>query len=97
MIKLLTIILTLFISNFALAETANCKSILQKLKPSCNIVGAGAKKLKKLSEDNKTVGDTLGNAGIIKKKSKGEEKLTLKELSNKHKTINDTIKTLKKK
>ena len=58
--------------------------MLQKLKPSCNMIGKGAKKLKVISENNKTINQTLENSGVIKKNKK---KLSLKELNEKYKSI----------
>ena len=52
-------------NNVSLAEDDKCQTALQKLKPSCNIIGKGAKKLKQLSEENKTINQTYEN---IKKK-----------------------------
>jgi hypothetical protein len=91
----ITIIL-LFFSSFSgiNAEENNCKSALQKLKPSCNFLGKSAKKLKNYSENNKTIGQTLKNKGVIK----DEKSLTLKELNKKYKPIKlGTLKELNKK
>lgn len=80
-----TTIIILFFSSYSIinAEENNCTSALQKLKPSCNLLGKGAKKLKNFSDNNKTIGQTLKNKGVIK-----ENKIpTLKELNEKYKPI----------
>ena len=66
-----------------------CNTALNKLKPECNFIGKGAKKLKAISENNKTINKSLENAGILKKKdnTKDKKKMTLKELNKKFKPI----------
>ena len=98
MVNIYITIILLFFSGYSVinAEENNCKSALQKLKPGCNILGKSAKKLKNFSENNKTIGQTLKNKGVIK----GEKKkpLTLKELNKKYKPIKlGTLKELNKK
>ena len=85
--KLLVIITALAISTFSLTHAADeCESALAKLKPSCNILGTGVKKMKEFSSKNQTIEQSLG----IKKKD-GEKRKSLKEFSSEHKTINQTI------
>ena len=48
-------------SSQLLAENVNCDTRLSKLKPACNFVGKGFKKLKKVSEDNKTINQSYNN------------------------------------
>jgi hypothetical protein len=66
-----------------------CESALSKLKPSCNILGTGIKKMKEFSSKNQTIGQSLG----IEKNKDGSKKnkKTLREISAEHKTINQTI------
>lgn len=82
---LITSILLIFLSNYTIlnAKEKNCQSVLQKLKPSCNVLGKGAKKLKMISENNKTVSQTLKNQGV----KINEKSLSLKELNKKYKPI----------
>ena len=55
------ILITLFIicfSNNLYADVKNenkCKSAIQKLKPSCNIIGSTMEKMKKFSKEHKTI------------------------------------------
>jgi hypothetical protein len=77
--------LILFLSTSVYANEINCKSALSKLKPECNFIGKGAKKLKMISENNKTIDQSLENIGILKKDRK--KKISLKELNEKYKPI----------
>ena len=58
------ILITLFIicfSNNLYADVKNenkCKSTIQKLKPSCNIIGSTMEKMKKFSKEHKTIYQT---------------------------------------
>ncbi|MDC0902982.1 hypothetical protein OAS21_00795 [Pelagibacteraceae bacterium] len=53
-----------------LSAEEKCKSLLSKLNPDCNFIGKGAKKLKTISENNKTVGEATNNIGETIKKLK---------------------------
>ena len=81
---ILLIIIFLIPHNIAFADQ-NCETMLQKLKPSCNVIGKGAKKLKKISENNKKINQTLENKGVITEKNK--KNFSLKELNKKYKPI----------
>ena len=84
-----TLSLILFLSTSMYANEIKCNTTLSKLKPECNFIGKGAKKLKSISENNKTIGKSLENAGVLKKKDniKDKKKMTLKELNEKYKPI----------
>tara|TARA_B100000767_G_scaffold240155_1_gene235786 strand:+ start:1380 stop:1700 length:321 start_codon:yes stop_codon:yes gene_type:complete len=84
-----TLSLILFLSTSIYANEIKCNTTLSKLKPECNFIGKGAKKLKSISENNKTIGQSLVNAGVLKKKDniKDKKKMTLKELNEKYKPI----------
>ena len=82
--KFILLILIFLIPHNITFANKNCEKMLQKLKPSCNMIGKGAKKLKVISENNKTINQTLENSGVIKKNKK---KLSLKELNEKYKSI----------
>ena len=45
-------------NNISYSNQPKCETALQKLKPSCNFIGEGAKKLKEISEENKTIDET---------------------------------------
>ena len=90
-ILITTAIITFFTLPFAYADS-NCESALSKLKPSCNILGTGVKKMKEFSSKNQTIGQSLGM-----EKKEGSKKKTLKEFSSEHKTINQTIEKLQNK
>ena len=47
--------------SFANPELKNCETALQKLKPSCNIIGTGMEKLRNFSEKNKTLDQSFKN------------------------------------
>ena len=81
---ILLIIIFLIPNNIAFADQ-NCETMLQKLKPSCNVINKGAKKIKKISENNKTINQTLANKGVITEKKK--KNFSLKELNKKYKPI----------
>lgn len=72
------------LNNISYSNEIKCQTTLQKLRPACNFIGKGTKKLKSISDNNKTINQTLENAGILKKDRK---KMTLKELNEKYKTI----------
>ena len=60
--------IVLFNSNiYANEDNKNCASALAKLKPKCNVIGSGVKKLKEFSKENKTIDQTYRN---IKEKLK---------------------------
>ena len=84
-----TLSLILFLSTSIYANEIKCNTTLSKLKPECNFIGKGAKKLKSISENNKTIAKSLINAGVLKKKDniKDKKKMTLKELNEKYKPI----------
>ena len=63
-----TLSLILFLSTSMYANEIKCNTTLSKLKPECNFIGKGAKKLKSISENNKTIAKSLINAGVLKKK-----------------------------
>ena len=52
---IILIFILIFCSSQLLAKEIKCDSILSKLKPACNFIGKGAKKLKIISENNKTI------------------------------------------
>ena len=56
--KILTIFFIIILNNISYSNQPKCETALQKLKPSCNFIGEGAKKLKKISEENKTIDKT---------------------------------------
>ena len=65
--KILTIFFIISLNNISYSNQPKCETALQKLKPSCNFIGTGAKKLKELSEKNKTIDQTYNT---IKEKIK---------------------------
>jgi hypothetical protein len=89
---ILSIIIIMCSSGVLLA--ANCEGTLAKLKPSCNFVGKGVQQMKNFSKNNKTIGKSLENAGVIKK---NKTRKTLKQIAEENKTIDQTIKNMKKK
>ena len=66
--KIILVLSLLLIPNISQAETksAKCNTVLNKLKPSCNMLGGAFKKLKKFSAENQTITDTYKN--VTKKK-----------------------------
>ena len=89
---ILSIIIIMCSSGVLLA--ANCEGTFAKLKPSCNFVGKGVQQMKNFSKNNKTIGKSLENAGVIKK---NKTRKTLKQIAEENKTIDQTIKNMKKK
>ena len=71
-------------STTAYSNEIKCNTALSKLKPECNFIGKGAKKLKSISENNKTINQSLENFGVLEKKDP-KKKITLKELNKKYK------------
>ena len=65
--KILIFFFILNLNNVSYSNEIKCETTLQKLKPSCNFIGTGAKKLKELSEKNKTIDQTYNT---IKEKIK---------------------------
>ena len=90
--KKITLLILIFLFNsniYAEENNVNCASVLAKLKPKCNVIGTGVKKLKEFSSKNKTIEQTLGI-------EKGKKK-SLKEFSKENKTIDQTYRNIKKK
>ena len=81
---LFKLIIILICSSPAYSNEVKCNTTFSKLKPECNFIGKGAKKLEAISEKNKTINQSLENVGIIKKNKK---KMSLKELNEKYKPI----------
>ena len=77
-------------------KKVGCETAIEKLKPSCNI-GKAFNKLRSFSDKNKTIGQSLGNVGILDNTKINKKPTTLKEFSEKHKTIDKTIKEIRKK
>ena len=65
--KILIIFFIINFNNVSYSSENKCETALQKLKPSCNFIGKGAKKLKEISEENKTIDQTYNK---IKEKIK---------------------------
>jgi len=65
--KIIIIISIVCLSKIANAESTKCQTMLQKLNPDCNFIGKGAKKLKQISKENKTIDQTFNK---IKEKIK---------------------------
>ena len=67
--KIVLVLSLLVIPNISQAnsKSVNCNTALNKLKPSCNILGDTFKKLKTFSAEDQTITDTYKN--ITKKKS----------------------------
>ena len=60
--KYLLIITFFIIPSSVIADTKNnCEGVLAKLKSECNIVGKSMNKLKKFSDKNKTIDQSLEN------------------------------------
>ena len=57
--KILTIFFIISLNNISYSNQPKCETALQKLKPSCNFIGEGAKKLKEISEENKTIDEKI--------------------------------------
>ena len=84
-----------FIMLFSTTVYSNeikCNSPLSKLKPECNFIGKGAKKLKSISENNKTINQSLENLGVVEKKDpkKNAVSQTDLHLSVRHRYSNET-------
>jgi hypothetical protein len=79
------LVILLFCSTSVYSNEPNCSTTFSALKPDCNFIGKSAKKLKSISENNKTIDKTLENKGILKKDRK--KNLSLKELNEKYKPI----------
>ena len=60
--KIIFIILFIILVNNSLYADANnenkCKSVIQKLKPSCNVIGSTMAKMKEFSKEHKTIDQT---------------------------------------
>ena len=80
------VLFLLLFNTSVFSNEIKCNTILSKLKPECNFIGIGAKKLKLISNNNKTINQSLENAGVIEKKDP-KKKMTLKELNEKYKPI----------
>ena len=89
--KMKILITSLMISVFAfsLSYAEECTGVLAKLKPSCNAIGSGIKKMKDFSSKNQTIGQSLGMES-----SKKDKKKKLKEFSAEHSTIDKTFKKI---
>ena len=90
--KVKILITSLIISAFAfsLSYAEECTGVLAKLKPSCNAIGSGIKKMKDFSSKNQTIGQSLG----MESSKKDKNLKTLKEFSAEHSTIDKTIKKI---
>jgi len=80
------VLFLLLFNTSVFSNETKCNTTLSKLKPECNFIGIGAKKLKSISNNNKTINQSLENAGVIAKKDP-KKKMTLKELNEKYKPI----------
>jgi len=89
MMKIINLLLVFVFLNLSNANATECLTALQKLKPSCNVIGKSYQKLKVFSKKHKTINGSSDK--------KGQKKLSLKEFSKKHKTIGDTLKSMGKK
>jgi hypothetical protein len=58
---LVPVFVLIFCSSQLLAKDFKCDTKISKLKPACNFIGKGANKLKKLSENNKTINQSYIN------------------------------------
>jgi hypothetical protein len=56
-----SVLVLIFCSTHLLAKDVKCDSQLSKLKPACNFIGKSAKKLKMISENNKTIDQSYKN------------------------------------
>ena len=60
--KILYIFIVLIFScNPINAKEVKCDTVLNKLKPKCNLIGKGMDKMKKFSKNNKTLDQSFGN------------------------------------
>ena len=88
--KIILIVIIIFYPiNILAEEKVGCNTALEKIKPECNVIGSGIKKLKEFSSKNKTIEQSLG---IDKNKKK-----SLKEFSKENKTLDQTYKNIKDK
>ena len=83
---LIVTIMSVFFYTPTFADSNECASMLDKLKPKCNMLGSSAKKLKEISEKTKT--QEVRNPGGA---------IDLKKLNKENKTIGQTIERIKKK
>jgi hypothetical protein len=95
--KLIYSLFIIVCSSTILYGADNCDGALAKLKPSCNFVGKGVEKMKDFSKNNKTIGQSLENVGVIKKKETDKPKKTLKQIAKENKTIDQTIRNMENK
>ena len=93
-ISLLVIIFSISTIN---AEEPKCDTKLSKLKPACNI-GKAMKGLKKNSENHKTIEEQLKGTEERKAKiaernerKKNKKKFNLREFSERHQTIGQSL------
>ena len=60
--KILYIFIVLIFNSYAVnAEEVKCDTALSKLNPKCNFVGKGMEKMKKFSQENKTLDQSYKN------------------------------------
>ncbi len=87
------LIVTFFIlTTVNVANTKEkCEGVMAKLKKECNILGQSMDKMKKFSDKNKTIGQSLGIS------NEGDKKKSLREFSDENKTIGQTYKNIKEK
>lgn len=92
MLKIILILVAFVFAKPLYADDTKCNTALSKLKPSCNALGAGVKKLKKFSSENQTIGQSLG----MKKAGEPGSK-TLKDITKENKTVDQTYRNIKEK
>ena len=61
MMRTILFFLLLTFNNVLFAENNKCETAIQKLKPSCNIIGKGVNKLKEFSKNNQTIDQSFKN------------------------------------
>ena len=54
-------IVLIFSSNAVNSDEIKCDTPLSKLKTKCNFVGKGMEKMRKFSQENKTLDQSVGN------------------------------------
>ena len=60
--KILYIFIILIFNSYAVsAEEVKCDTALSKLNPKCNFVGKGMEKMRKFSQENKTLDQSYKN------------------------------------
>jgi len=60
--KILYIFIVLIFNSYAVsAEEVKCDTALSKLNPKCNFVGKGMEKMRKFSQENKTLDQSYKN------------------------------------